>query len=104
MKFSLIYITAKDKKEAKVIGKGLLKERLIACVNIIDNMDSMYWWKGKMEGASETVLIAKTREELVSKVIKKVKSMHSYECPCIVSLPIQRGYKPFLDWIQRETI
>jgi periplasmic divalent cation tolerance protein len=103
MRFSMVYITAKDKGEAKAIGKCLLEERLAACVNIINNMNSMYWWKGKIEEANEAILIAKTKDSLVSKLIEKVKSMHSYECPCIVSLPIQDGYKPFLDWIKNET-
>ncbi len=54
------YIVCKNKAEAKKIGKVLLQERLAACVNILDNMQSMYWWKGKIEEANETVLIAKT--------------------------------------------
>ena len=103
MRFSMIYVAAKDKEEARVIGRGLLEERLAACVNVIENMNSMYWWKGKIEAANEVILIAKTRESMVPELIEKVKSLHSYECPDIVSLPIPQGYKPFLDWIQKET-
>jgi periplasmic divalent cation tolerance protein len=103
MKFNMVYITAKDREEAKAIGKGLVEERLAACVNIIDNVNSIYWWEGRVEDGQEAVLIAKTRESLVPELIKKVKSLHSYECPCIVSLPITDGNKDFLDWIKRET-
>ena len=103
MRFSMVYVTAKDKDEAKAIGRGLLEEKLAACVNIIDSVSSIYWWKGKIEEAEEAVLIAKTKETLVPELIKKVKSRHSYECPCIVSLPIQDGYPLFLDWIKNET-
>ena len=102
MKFSFIYITTKDKKEAKKIGKALVSERLAACVNIIDNMNSMYWWEGKIQDDNEAILIAKTKKSLVSKLIKKVRSLHSYSCPCIVSLPIEDGSRDFLQWIEKE--
>ena len=77
-----------------------MESRLAACVNILDNMQSIYRWEEKIQEDSEVVLIAKTTESLVSQLIDKVKSMHSYDCPCIVSLPVQDGYPPFLDWIK----
>jgi len=103
MKLNLIYITAKDKEEAGKIGRALVEARLAACVNIIENMNSIYWWEGKIQDESEAILIAKTRELLVPKLIEKVKSLHSYECPCIVSLPLLGGNKDYLDWIEKET-
>jgi len=104
MKFSVIYITAKNKEEALKIGKELVETRLAACVNIIDNMKSIYRWQGRIEYDSEVIIIAKTKESLVKKLIDKVKSTHSYSCPCIVSLPISCGNKDYLDWIGKETI
>ncbi len=103
MKLNIIYITAKDKDEAKAIGRKLVEERLAACVNIIDNVDSIYWWEGKIEEGVEAVIIAKTKEPLVPELINKVKSLHSYECPCIVSLPIVEGNTPYFNWIMKET-
>jgi len=103
MKLNFVYITTKNKKEAGKIGKELVKSRLAACVNIIDNMNSLYWWKGKIQDDKEAILIAKTKQALVPKLIEKVKSLHSYECPCIISLPIMDGDKKFLEWIRRET-
>lgn len=103
MRYSLVYITTKNKEEAKIIGKLLLQSRLAACINIIDNMESMYWWEGKIEEAQEVILIAKTKASLVNEIIEKVKSVHSYKCPCIVSFSIQTGNKPYLDWIKNET-
>ena len=103
MKLNLVYITTKDKEEARKIGKELVESRLAACVNIVENMNSIYWWEGKIQDETEAVLMAKTKESLVPELIKRVKSMHSYSCPCIVALPIQDGYKPFIDWIQKET-
>jgi periplasmic divalent cation tolerance protein len=103
MKLNLIYITTKDKEEARKIGKELVESRLAACINIIENVNSMYWWEGKIQNEGEAVLIAKTKESLVPELIEKVKSMHSYDCPCVVSLPILDGNKDYLEWLQKET-
>jgi periplasmic divalent cation tolerance protein len=103
MKANFIYVTAGSMNEAKKIGKALVSNRLAACVNIIDNMHSMYWWEGEIQNDNEVILIAKTRESLVPELIDKVKSMHSYDCPCIVSLPILDGNKAFLEWIAQQT-
>jgi periplasmic divalent cation tolerance protein len=102
MTVNLIYMTASSKTEAQKIGKALVESRLAACVNILDNMQSIYRWEGKIQEDSEVVLIAKTTDTLVSRLIDKVKSLHSYDCPCIVSLPVLDGYPPFLNWIHEE--
>ncbi len=101
--YNFIYITAKDKEEAKKIGSELVKERLAACVNVLNGMESLYWWEDKVQSDNEAVLIAKTKKSLVDRLIEKARSMHSYDCPCIVSLPIDGGNKSFLDWIGKET-
>ncbi len=103
MNTNLIYITTDSMGEAKKIGKELISSRLVACVNIIDNMTSMYWWDGIIQDDREVIIIAKTRESLVPELIEKVKSIHNYDCPCIVSLPILDGNKAFLEWIGDET-
>ena len=103
MGINFIYITASTFDEAKTIGKELVSSRLAACANIIDNMNSFYWWEGEIQNAKEVVLILKTKESLVGELVEKVKSMHSYDLPCIVSLPISDGSRPFLDWIAEET-
>ena len=102
MPVNFIYMTAGSKTEAQKIGKGLVESRLAACVNILDNMQSIYRWDEKIQEDAEVVLIAKTTDTLVSRLIEKVKSLHSYDCPCIVSLPVLDGYPPFLNWIHEE--
>ncbi|MBT8763024.1 divalent-cation tolerance protein CutA [Desulfohalobiaceae bacterium Ax17] len=97
------YITAKDLAEAEKIGQVLVGERLAACVNILDGMLSMYWWQGQLEKSKEVVIIAKTREELKESLLERVKEIHSYDCPCVIFLPVQGGNKEFLDWINAET-
>ena len=103
MSINLIYITAGNMDEARAIGRALVSDRLAACVNIIDNMNSMYWWQGEIQDDREVIIIAKTNESLVPEVIEKAKSMHSYDCPCVVSLPIVNGNKEFLEWVKNET-
>ncbi len=103
MKTNLIYITARYLDEAKTIGRQLVSDRLAACANIIENVNSIYWWEGEIQDENEVILIAKTKESLVPELIEKIRSIHSYTCPCIVSLPILNGNRPFLDWICGET-
>ncbi len=102
MEINLIYITTSNKDEARTIGKALVTSRLAACVNIIDNMNSIYLWEGKIQDDQEAILIAKTTKDRVSELIEKVKAMHSYECPCIVSLPVSGGNRLFLNWVSDE--
>ena len=97
-----IYMTAGNKAEAQRIAKALVEHRLAACVNILENMQSIYRWEEEIQEDTEVVLIAKTTARLVSELIAKVKSLHSYDCPCIVSLPILDGNPPFLNWIHDE--
>ena len=102
MAVHLVYMTAGSKAEAQKIGKALVESRLAACVNILDNMQSIYRWEEEIQQDTEVVLIAKTTDSLIAQLIEKVIALHSYDCPCIVSLPISDGYPPFLDWIRAE--
>ncbi len=102
MNTNIIYITTENKQEAQKIGKVLVEERLAACVNIIDGMESMFWWEGEAQSESETILIAKTTSETIDKLTSRVQEVHSYDCPCVVALPIQGGNPEFISWIGEE--
>ena len=102
MNINFIYMTVGSKEEARKIGKELVTSRLAACVNILDNMNSFYMWEGKLQDDNEVVMVAKTTENRLPELVEKVKSLHSYDCPCIVSLPVMNGYQPFLEWIAEE--
>jgi periplasmic divalent cation tolerance protein len=104
MDITLIYITTKDTEEARRIGRTLVEERLVACVNIVDNVNSLYWWEEKIVDDREAIVIAKTKGTLVPAVIERVKSLHGYSCPCVVALPIVDGNKDFLSWVCNETV
>lgn len=103
MTAAIVYITTADKIEALQIGRTLVEERLAACANVFDGMTSVYHWEGNIEESGEAVLIAKTRADLVDAVIERVKTLHSYTCPCVVGWPIERGNADYLDWIAGET-
>jgi len=97
-----IYITTRDEAEASKIGETLVVERLAACVNI-HPVSSIYRWQGKIETASEAALLVKTRADLVSQVIARVKALHSYEVPCIIATRIEAGNPAYLEWISEST-
>ena len=101
-RFCIAYITAKDLKQARALGKSLVRERLAACVNILGRIESLYWWKGRMETGREVALIAKTTVAKSAKLVSRVKQLHSYECPCVLILPIVGGNPEFLEWIGEE--
>lgn len=98
-----LYITVKDKEEGVRIGRALVTEKLAACANVIDNLTSIFRWDGEVREDGEALLIAKTRRELIDAATDVVKLEHSYDCPCIVALPIIGGNADFIDWIYAET-
>jgi periplasmic divalent cation tolerance protein len=102
MDYRSIYITAKDESEARKIAQALVSEKLAACVNYFP-IKSVYRWNEKIEEAGETALIAKTRAELVERVIRRVKELHSYQVPCVESWAIENGNPEYLEWIKEST-
>ena len=97
--YVVIFVTASNKKEAQKIAAGLIKQRLVACVNIVDKVDSLFFWDAKIQKAKESLLIIKSKKEKMPKIIKLVKSLHSYKVPEIIALPVITGDKPYLRWI-----
>ena len=84
----LIYITTDGPEEARVIGRALVDARLAACANVLGPMTSIFRWEGAVREGEEAVLIVKTTAALVDALTAKVRELHSYDCPCIVALPV----------------
>lgn len=103
MKPHFVYVTTRNEEEARRIGRALVESRLAACINILRQIHSIYWWEGKVEEDDEALLVAKTTGSLLPKLVEKIKSLHSYSCPCVVAWPIEKGNADFLEWIERET-
>lgn len=85
------------------IAEAILREKLVACVNIIEEVKSKYWWNGEINTDIESLLIMKTRDDLVDSVIRKVKEVHTYQVPEIISVEIKEGNADYLEWIKKET-
>jgi periplasmic divalent cation tolerance protein len=99
----VLYITVPNREEGLRIGRALVEEKLAACANVIDGLTSIFRWEGAVQEESEALLIAKTDRTLVDAASDLVKLEHSYDCPCVVALPIIGGNQDFIGWISAET-
>ena len=100
--YIIVFITADNTGEAQQIARLLLEKRKAACVNIIPEIDSHFWWEGRLDSAQECLLIIKTTASLLTEIINTVKGIHSYIVPEIIALPIIGGNRDYLDWIDKE--
>lgn len=98
----LVYVTAADREEALRIGRAVVEARLAACVNVVDGMSALYHWAGKIETGTESILLAKTTAARLPALMSAIRQHHSYDCPCIVALPLVDGDADYLAWIARE--
>jgi len=100
--YIVVYVTA-PQDEAVDLAKTLVEERLVACVNLVPGLRSIYWWRGKVEDEPEVLCIMKTRSNLFESLRDRVRELHSYEVEEIIALPIVAGNPPYLDWIKENT-
>ncbi len=100
---AVVYTTIDNIEDARRISQTLVEEQLVACVNIIPKVESVYRWKGNIETDEELVLICKTVDANVKKTIQRIKQLHSYDLPDIIVLPIIGGLKEYLNYISNET-
>ena len=99
---AIVMVTVSSQAEADKIASVLLENRKAACVNIIPGVASRFWWQGKIDSASEEILLIKTRLSLVPQIIELVKKNHSYTVPEIIAVPVIEGSREYLDWIHAE--
>lgn len=102
-KFIIVYTTTKNKKEAEKIAETLVKEKMVACVNVF-KIDSIYSWQGKIEKNREYAMFLKTKKGLFEKIKKRIKKIHSYSLPCLISFSIEKGDKDYLKWVEKSTL
>lgn len=95
----IVLTTAGSQDEARKIARALVERRLVACVNIVALVESVYRWQGKVENAQEWLLIIKTTAQAFPKVREAICELHSYDVPECVLLSIEDGSKAYLDWI-----
>jgi len=97
--FIVVLVTTANKEEAEKIAQALLKEKLIACANIINPVTSFFRWSGKVDRAEECLVVMKSRMDLFAELAECLKGLHSYEVPEVLALPIVEGSKAYLDWM-----
>jgi len=103
MSYCLAYTLTDSQEEAKKIAHVLVKNKLAACCNIIQNVTSVYEWKDEINEDPEFLVLCKTKKELFNEVKECILKNHSYELPAILMLPVETGLQGFLDWIDETT-
>ena len=96
------FITAPDLETATRVARALVEERLVACVNLVPGIRSIYRWKGAVEEDAEVLLVVKTRADRAGVLADRVAELHPYELPEVVLLPAVGGSLPYLDWVREE--
>jgi periplasmic divalent cation tolerance protein len=101
--FILVTTSIDSQEGAQRIAEALVKARLAACVHVAGPITSTYWWEGKVETATEWTCSIKTRKELYADLEQAIRSVHPYDVPEIIAVPICAGSQSYLDWIVQET-
>jgi periplasmic divalent cation tolerance protein len=99
----MCYVSLGPREDAHAIGRALVEEGLAAAVSLQHDVQSVYRWEGAIEEATEVLLIAKTRAELVPRLTARILALHSYQCPAVVAVPICGGNPDYLAWIEEQT-
>ena len=99
----VIYITVPNVAEAQSLAQTLVSEKLVACVNIVSGIQSVYAWEGSVHTDAELLLICKSRTERFETLKSRVQSLHSYDVPEIISMPIINGSEPYLNWVREHS-
>ena len=101
--YIVVLITAKDFTEAEKVARSLLENKVAACINISQDIRSLFWWEGKVDESREVLMIVKSKKKHFKKLMSLVKSLHSYMVPEIIALPIINGSKDYLNWLNEST-
>jgi len=98
----VVFITTGSPQEAERIAEALVAEMLAACVNILPGVTSIYRWEGEVHRDDECLLVVKSRQDVLDELVRRVQSLHSYEVPEVIALPLVGGNEAYLSWIDRE--
>ena len=104
MDYIIILCTINSIENAETIANNLVQDRLAACINIIPQIQSVYFWNGKIQNDEEFLLLIKTKKNLFNSVKEGITKLHPYEIPEIISIDITDGNQNYLTWIENNTI
>ncbi len=102
--FSLVLTTVKNRAEAKRLSEKLVSEKLAACVSALPRVSSTYRWRGKVERASEVMLLIKTSNRKLNRLMVRIKELHSYELPEVLVLRVEKGLPEYLKWVEESLV
>jgi periplasmic divalent cation tolerance protein len=103
IEYIVVLVTVPNPESGQTIASRLLEDRLAACVNILPAIRSLYTWKSAVQDDTESLLVIKSRLALFERLAEAVKSIHPYETPEIIALPVLAGSAEYLTWIKEET-
>jgi len=98
----VVLVTAPDAETGAGLGRALVAERLVACVNLVPRVRSIYRWEGQVEEDEEVLLVLKTRADRLAALRERVVALHPYDVPEVVALPVVGGSDAYLDWVREE--
>ena len=102
MEHIVIFCNAPNRIEAKLIARELVEQKLVACVNLVDKVESIYAWQGAVHNETECMMVMKTKKNMFDKVNEIIQSLHSYDVPEVISLVIDKGDRKYIDWLDTE--
>jgi periplasmic divalent cation tolerance protein len=100
---AVVLVTCANEEQGASIARSLVGERLAACVNLVAGIRSIYRWRDKLEDDRETLLLVKTRTQLLARVERRVRELHTYQVPELVVLPVSKGSGRYMDWLFEST-
>ena len=98
----VVLATASDLSEARRLASRLVRERTAACVNVVPKVDSIYWWKGRVERGTEALLLIKTQRSRLKLLNRRIQALHSYEVPEVLALSVSAGSHAYLQWLEES--
>lgn len=101
-KYGIVLITVPNEKQAEMIAKTLVEKQMAACVNIIPGVRSIYSWQGELCDDSELLLVVKTKPGCFERLKQEVLTLHEYDVPEIIFLPVEQGHREYLQWIDQN--
>jgi len=99
----VVFVTVGSIQDGSAIGRALVEKNLVACVNLIPQVTSIFRWEERVSEEQECLMIMKTRKELYPKLEGAVKELHQYEVPEIIALPVTHGLPGYLAWVRSST-
>ena len=99
----VVLVTAPDPDTAAALARALVEERLVACVNLVPGVRSIYRWEGQVHDDAEVLLVAKTGAARCDALAARVRDLHPYDLPEVVVLPASGGSRDYLEWVIAES-